>query len=528
MAVIETPAETVDAAADPAQGAGAGPTGLAAVLGSADHKVIGRLYAASALVMALPVLVVGLALAVEGVEPDKLNLLKESYVGSTFTFFRVGLLLLVALPLVIGVGLIVTPLQVGARAAAFPRAAAASYWAWLVGAILLIASYLLDGGPGGGRASAVDLWIAAMGVLLLAVLTAAVSLATTVLALRTDGLTLARTPLFAWSVLVASVVWLLTLPVLVGQLVLIYVDHKHGGSSFAGDKVFFSQLGWIFRNPQAYAVAIPALGFAADVMITSSGRRLVQRTLALGAISTFGVLSFGAFLASGSDKALESPVTVILGLFATVPLLLVLALAGDAFRKAAINVSAGFLYAFVAMLVLLLATVGGAIGSVPSLNTGGTIYDIGVSHAASLAAIIAGLGGLHWWATKVFGRPAKESAGRLAPLMLLLGAAAIVIPDLVSGLFGEGAEVTPDWTGGMKAMNVIIVIGAVMFGLGMLLAIAGVLTHDGEDGDDVPADPWGGQTLEWLTASPPSLANFDEPLAAVTSAEPAYDLREEN
>ena len=47
------------------------------------------------------------------------------------------------------------------------------------------------------------------------------------------------------------------------------------------------------------------------------------------------------------------------------------------------------------------------------------------------------------------------------------------------------------------------------------------------EADDVPADPWGGQTLEWLTASPPSLANFDGSLAVVTSAEPLIDLREE-
>ena len=60
----------------------------------------------------------------------------------------------------------------------FPRAAAASYWAWLLGAVLLVASYLADGGPGGDRVSAVRLWIAALGLIIVALLTAAVSLAT--------------------------------------------------------------------------------------------------------------------------------------------------------------------------------------------------------------------------------------------------------------------------------------------------------------------------------------------------------------
>ena len=38
----------------------------------------------------------------------------------------------------------------------------------------------------------------------------------------------------------------------------------------------------------------------------------------------------------------------------------------------------------------------------------------------------------------------------------------------------------------------------------------------------LPADPWGGQTLEWATASPPPSANFEE-MPTVRSAEPLLD-----
>ena len=52
MAVTETPPETVDAAsATDASPTPSQPTGLAAVLGSGDHKVIGRLYIATSLIL---------------------------------------------------------------------------------------------------------------------------------------------------------------------------------------------------------------------------------------------------------------------------------------------------------------------------------------------------------------------------------------------------------------------------------------------------------------------------------------------
>jgi len=33
-------------------------------------------------------------------------------------------------------------------------------------------------------------------------------------------------------------------------------------------------------------------------------------------------------------------------------------------------------------------------------------------------------------------------------------------------------------------------------------------------------DPWGGETLEWATTSPPPVDNFPEPVPTVTSATP--------
>src|SRR5690606_8630418 len=153
-----------------------------------------------------------------------------------------------------------------------------SFWGWLIGSALLIASYLMNGGPGGGDAEGVNLWIASMGLIIVSVLAAALCLATTVLALRTTGLALHRLPMFAWSVAVASIMWLLTLPVAFGLLVLMYVDHRHAGAiSFGAPSMLYANLLWIFRNPQIYVIAIPVIGFFLDVLATASGARMKLR-----------------------------------------------------------------------------------------------------------------------------------------------------------------------------------------------------------------------------------------------------------
>ena len=528
MAVTETPPETAPAVSESAPSAPRPqPTGLAAVLGSGDHKVIGRLYIGSGLTLGLGVLVLAALFSWEAASsPATLQVFSVGSAFQLFTLFRIGEVFLLALPLAIGVGLVVVPLQVGARTVAFPRAAAASYWIWLMGAALLIASYAIDGGPGGERAKGIDLWIAAMGLLTIGVLVAAVSLATTVLALRAPGLNISRTPFYAWSVCVAAILWILTLPVLLGLLVLMYVDHRHGGSGVGAASGLYGHLGWVLRNPQIYVVAIPVLGFAADVLTTTSRSRVALRPVIIGGIGAFGVLSFGAFLATGDAQALKTPLFIGMALAALLPILAVLAGSADTFRKGSFKPTAAVVYAVASLLALLLGVAAGALGSIPAMKVTGTIYDIGTNAAVVLASVIASLGGVHWWATKVLRQPAKEGPGFLAPVLLLGGAAVLAITDVVSGIIGKGAELSPDYTGGVKGLNVVAVIGVALLALGLLSAIAALLPAL-KGADDVPADPWTGSTLEWLAPSPPPLGNFDADLPVVTSPEPLIDLREE-
>ena len=151
--------------------------------------------------------------------------------------------------------------------------------------------------------------------------------------------------------------------------------------------------------------------------------------------------SLATVLVAPSAAALDSYLVVGMGLLAIVPLLALAAACADVFRAGSFKLRAGVLYATAAFLILLLSVAAGAIGSIPDLldaPTGGALGDniffLGVGHAAMLAAVIAGIGGIHWWATKIGRQPANEKLGLLAPLVLLLGAA-ITVEVVLTAIF---------------------------------------------------------------------------------------------
>ncbi len=532
MTVTETPPEATGATsvAGGTRSAGEGgqargqppvaPAGLASVVGSGDHKAIGRLYIGASLLF---LLVSGLAGQAVAIEKFEAGTLPEDTVFQTFTLHSVAGLFLFLAPFLLGVAMCVVPLQVGASAIAFPRAAAASFWSWLVAGGVLLAAYAINGGPGGGRDDGVDLWAVAFIAVLVALLLGALCVATTVLTLRAPGLTLARTPMFSWAMLVTSVLWLVSLPVLVATLALIYVDHRYGAVAFGRDgPVMYDRILWALRQPQIYAFAVPVLGFAADAVPVSARARPGRRGAAMGAIGAFGLLGFGAFVQpTVSPGSGRTPVAIVFALAAVVPVLVVLGGAATALRAGRPRLASPLLFSVAALLVLLVGALVGATAPIERFELGTDLYAGAHVHLVTLAATIGGLGGLWYWATKIVGRPLSEAAGRTAALVLLVGTFVLAFPDVLSVVVGDDREAER----GIDALNLASAAGGVLVLLGLLLGLAGLLGGLRRRGDRVPDDPWDGHTLEWATPSPPPLGNFAD-LPAVSSATPLLDGRD--
>src|SRR3954469_9831430 len=214
---------------------------VAAWLTTTDHKRIGRVLVGTGLTALLGIAVVGTLLGFERIDADTISLDANS-IGQLFSIYRVGLAFFVLVPVMLGLAVAIVPLQLGARSLAFPRLAAAGFWAWLFGMVLVVISIASNGGPGGGASKFVALFISSFGLMLIGLTLIAISLATTVLTTRAPGMNMRRVPLFSWSVLVAALGLILVLPVAVGTVIYVYVSYRYNRAAFGGN---VGVLGWI-------------------------------------------------------------------------------------------------------------------------------------------------------------------------------------------------------------------------------------------------------------------------------------------
>jgi heme/copper-type cytochrome/quinol oxidase subunit 1 len=429
MTVTEASRDVVEATT----GAGAGsageapspqapPPGLAALVGSGDPRTVGRLFVATSLLFLLVTGGTGLATGF-----DRAIDVSDAYLGGTakqvFSLYAVSGLFMVLLPLLIGLATAVVPLQVGASTVAFPRASAAAYWTYLTSSGLIFAAYALDGGPFGNRPDPVALFIAGFAALLIALVVATVSVVTTVLTLRAPGMSLRRTPLFSWSMVVAGTIWTLTLPVVTGMMLLTYVDLRYGQQFLGGADGVYDRLVWVFWQPTVYAFAVPALGIIADVVPVFAQRRHYRHRNAMVLIGLFGALSFGAWVQLGAtiDDSGSPPtpwlydgVWVTVSFLALVPVLGLLGLWTATLGLGRPRLRGPLLLALPAGLLVLLGVAGGLGTSVEGLDVAGTTWMTGQANAVLIGTLLAAFAGLTFWAPKLYGKLVPEGAAGLA------------------------------------------------------------------------------------------------------------------
>jgi heme/copper-type cytochrome/quinol oxidase subunit 1 len=502
--------------------------GLAGFMGTGDHRTLGRAYLIVALVLGV---VAFLDAAVYTADRTKTHPSFAQHLFQVYTSSRITLVFVVAIPLVIGLATCVVPLQVGANTVAFPRAAALAFWGWLLGSGLLVAAYAIDGGAHGGRPKAVDLSYAGLALLIVSLMVASVCIVTTVISLRTTGMWLDRVPMFSWSMVVAASVWLLTLPALLANIVLVYIDHHYGRpSSFGVGFNQWPQISWAFTQPQIYALFIPVLGIGNDVVATLSGARQSHRSTMMAIVGAFGILCFGAYAQPSYYPDLyNEALFVAMSVLIILPVLGVLGGWAMTLRSGKPLLKSPLLFILGATLIALLATVAGAVLPVKQLHLHDTTgwarfalpappYFDGHFLLVVSAATLGLLGGVLYWAPKVFGRLANDGLAKLAALVGVVGGLVAGIPLLVYG-FGLKASSIID---SAHFLNGTSSLGTVLVAAAVVLVIVALLVGR----RDVDDDAWGqGQTLEWTVPSPAPAGGFG-PLEPIRSAEPVLDRAE--
>ncbi len=517
------------------------PTTLDAVLGTGDHKTVGRLFIGGGVIGLLAGLVIGIfasfnASALSGAPAERA-------IAQLWSFGRDLTLFGGVVPILIGLAVYLVPLQIGAPSLAFARGAAAAMWTWMLGGGLLILSYILNGGPGGGRRDSVVLWAFSLAMMVGGLLWAMVCVTTTILGARTKGMTLERVPMTTWSFFVFSLAGILSLPILVGELLVSYLRIRYEHLEIQSSESLTSVMDGANLAPAIYWIGIPILGMAADIIGVHSERPLKFHKPLMVAIGLFGVLAYGADtvgLASVRGVDFDNGFLVV-GLFAVaLPVLGTLALAGDSIRFGSFVPRTAMIGALVSGLLLLAATVAALLGTVEPImaflddlganvdmtNTlvlNGTRFHEGIRALVIGAAVVSIIAALHHWSAKIWGRKMAESLGSLSILAAAAGSVVWAVGEIAAGFDDEPwlpARVTDDFA---EIYGVLSLVGLAVLagGVGIMLAnLAGGILGRKVTGSS--PDNWTGATLEWATPNPPPVGNFPS-LPVVRSATPLAD-----
>src|SRR3954464_8371457 len=288
------------------------PRGFIGWLTHVDHKSIARRYLVTAFIYFLCGGMLAALMRLQLSRPDN-SLIGPDLYNQIFSTHGTTMMFLFAVPVMQALGIYFVPLMVGARAIAFPRLVAFSYWMFLFGGIFLFTSFLLNAGPNVGWFSypplsealfepskRADVWAQLITFTEVASLASAVAVITTVFKLRAPGMTLNRIPLFVWSQVVTSFMVLFAMPAVMLASTCLILDRLVSTHFFdverGGDALLWQHLFWFFGHPEVYIIFIPATGLISVIVPTFSQRPLFGYLAVVLALVATAFIGFGLWV----------------------------------------------------------------------------------------------------------------------------------------------------------------------------------------------------------------------------------------
>ncbi len=554
---------------------------------SIDHKVIGIQY----LLLALVAVLIGMVMSVlmrmnltwpaqhwpllakifpmgapDGVMTPEFYLSLVTMHGTMMVFF-----VLTTAPQG-GFGNYFLPIQIGAEDMAFPVLNMLSFWVTLVGLVVLVAAifvessaalgatkfvtkYLGGGGTGTlgpiggwtgypplsalgksagpGQGAGVTLWITSIAIFCVASLLGALNFITTLLNMRTRGMSLMRMPLTCWSWFTTAILALLSFPVLLAGGILLLLD-RHAGTSFfipgnlvvsdklvaehaGGSPILWQHLFWFFGHPEVYIAILPGMGATSHILSTFARKPIFGYRAMVFAMFAIGLLGFFVwghhmFLSGMSPYSgmAFSVLTLTIGVPSAIKTFNWLGtLWGGRIR---FTVPMLFAIGFVSLFVA-----GGITGLVLGqtsldLSMHDTYFVLGHFHLVmGVAAIFGMFAGVYFWFPKMFGRMMNDKLGYIHFWPTFIGVYAIFIPMHVMGLVGMPRRYSSftEYTFLNKTHSLVmfVTIAAIITAFTQILFFFNFFwsIFKGKPAGD---NPWKATTLEWATTSPPPFDNF--------------------
>ena len=511
-----------------------GSVGWRSWLFTVDHKRIGIMYGAAALVFFVIGGIEALFIRLQLAQPNGTVLGADLY-NQVFTMHGVTMIFLVAMPLGAAFANYLIPIQIGARDVAFPRLNAFSFWCFLGGAIFINTSWVLGGAPDGGwfayapntgvlfsPTNGLDFFAIGLQITGIASLVSAINLIVTVVNLRAPGMTWFKMPVFTWMMLVVQVLLLFAIPVITVALVLLIFDRLYDANFFnvaeGADPLLWEHLFWIFGHPEVYILILPAFGVISEIIPVFSRKPIFGYPFMVFSGIAIGFMGWGVWahhmFASGIG-----PISVaafsISTMFIAVP-------TGVKILNWLATMYGGRLRFTTPMLfavgVVSMFTIGGLSGVTHAVSPADTqqtdtYYIVAHFHYVIFGGVILGLfGGMYFWWPKVFGHMLNEKWGKLNFWTMLIGFNLTFGPMHLLGLQGMSRRIQTYSSGqGFDFWNLVSTIGSFVIALSVLIFVMNIWLSK-RNAPNLPPpgpDPWDGRSLEWSTASPTPEHNFD-------------------
>jgi cytochrome c oxidase subunit 1/cytochrome c oxidase subunit I+III len=505
--------------------------GLVGWLTTTDHKRIGILYFFTALVFFAAGGVEALLMRTQLIEPDNGLLSPDAY-NQMFSLHGVTMIFLFVIPISTGAfGNYLLPLMIGARDMAFPRMNALSYWIFLASGLFIYTGLFLGEAPDAGwfnyvplaskqysPGASIDFY--ALGLIFNSISStaAAVNFIVTIFKLRAPGMSLNRMPLFCYAFLAVSFALLFALPPLSVACILLELDRRLGFEFYnvaaGGEPLLWQHLFWIFGHPEVYIIILPAFGIATSIIPTFTRRKMVAFPMVAVAEVMVAFVGFGVWAHHMFAVGLPTVTTIY---FAAASLIIVIPSGIQLFAWITTIVTGTPIFKTPLLWIIgfiVLFIMGGLTGvmfaAIPFDQQAHDTYFV-VAHFHYVifgAAVFPILGGIYYWFPKLTGRLYHERAGQASFWLTFAGTMLTFFPMHIVGLLGMPRRTYTYESGlGWQTLNLLETLGSYVLASGLLLMVAN-LTISRFRGPPAGDDPWGGDTLEWATTSPPRPYNF--------------------
>jgi cytochrome c oxidase subunit 1 len=539
---------------------------------STDHKIIGIQYLITAMAMAVVGGTLSMLMRYQLAWPSLLSptlgklmpdafaggiMKPEFYVSLVTMHGTIMVFFLFTAVLTGGFGNFLIPLQIGARDMAFPFLNALSYWIFLLSCIVIFSALFVAGGAplggwtsyaplsaipsaGPGQGTGVTLWITAIALFTASGLMGGLNYITTILTMRTRGLSMMRLPLTIWSLLITAILGLLAFPVLLAAAILLVFD-RAGGTSFfipagiimnqmpldhsGGHPLLWQHLFWFFGHPEVYIVILPAMGMASDILSTFCRKPIFSYRMMVYSMSAIAVLSFIVWghhmFVSGMNPFLGSVFTLTTLLIAVPSAVKTFNWLGTIWGARIRFTAAGlFAIGFVSMFVT-----GGLSGiflgtSAADIQLQDTYFVVAHFHLVmAIAPLFAAFGGLYFWFPKMFGRFMNETLGRIHFWLTFIGVYCVFFPMHIIGIGGQMRRIyDPTQYVFLHLQHLVIVfifISSFILGSAQFFFFFNFFVSIFGGKRATERNPWHANGLEWLTPNPPGHGNFGEELPTV-------------